>query len=207
MLSLLSVLLLLLVGIQTVQQTYAQSASPFNSPCQPTEAGEDIHITPHWIVDDPKKRCSDSEKVDILKELRHAREMALTAAQHLQEGPFYETFFSECLREDPNFATDIAETYKRMYDVMGGEIDDYQIQLSCDNTTPRCKGKNWLAHANDAKRTINFCKSFFSNPEISSTSALLERGPRDLREAQRTRSAIIIHEAAHTTYVMSGLRR
>jgi hypothetical protein len=171
--------------------------------CRSNEDVEASQITAHW-VETPGAQCSEDKKKYILEELNYAKDMASTTADHLQQGEYFTTFFPESLTKKPDFAKGIAETYNRMSDLLGGGLKENFFKISCDQTTDGCKEKGWLAHMNDVTKTMNLCDEFFTDSLILKTKDRLETRPPTLREAQRSRSAIILHETAHTSYAMGG---
>jgi hypothetical protein len=92
---------------------------------------------------------------------------------------------------------------------------DYAFTITCDDTTNGYTKLGFLAQMNDKNKHMNFCNKFFDEGKVGqraivatakATGACLEKpGTLDLRGAQRTRSAIIVHECTHTNYVMGGL--
>ncbi|KAF2729342.1 SGNH hydrolase [Polyplosphaeria fusca] len=129
--------------------------------------------------------------------------MASTAANDVQKGGYFDTFFAESLRLDPEFSNHISESFKRISDMATGTSGSYKFKVTCDQTTPFCDKKNFIAHMNDKKSTMNLCKRFFNEPAIKSTKDRLgECDSMDIRAAQRSRSAILVHEFTHTRYAM-----
>lgn len=58
---------------------------------------------------------------------------------------------------------------------------------------------------NDKEKRMTFCDKFFDTNDIGKTQPALDNNCdslKDLRQAQRTRSSVIIHEASHTRYAM-----
>lgn len=91
------------------------------------------------------------------------------------------------------------------YTVLSGRSASYTFSVTCDDSTTGCKEQGWIAHMNDNTRVMNFCASFFTEPLIKDSNDVLNRcSSINLREAQRTRAAIVVHEACHTTYTMRG---
>lgn len=78
--------------------------------------------------------------------------------------------------------------------------------LSCNYDDDNCTRKQHFAHANPDGGTINFCRAFFEHPQLKKSKDLLDGcgGTFDLRAAQRSRAAIIIHEASHVKEIMGG---
>lgn len=60
--------------------------------------------------------CSNAWKVILRREMSNAYDMALATRDHLQEGDYFNHFFSQNLRNQASFAGDITETYRRMAD-------------------------------------------------------------------------------------------
>lgn len=50
---------------------------------------------------------------------------------------------------------------------------------------------------------MNFCGRYFDDPKLQYTKTVLNYCPNvNLREAQQTKGAVILHETAHTNYAM-----
>lgn len=64
-----------------------------------------------------------------------------------------------------------------------------------------------MAHMGDEKRTMNFYDQFFEPAkEMKRTEERLTREECEeinLREAQRSKSAVLLHEMTHTRYAMN----
>lgn len=60
---------------------------------------------------------------------------------------------------------------------------------------------------NAESQIVNFCNKFFDpNSGLKTTDQLLKDcGTINLRDAQRSRAAVLVHEASHTTYAMQGM--
>ncbi|KAK0660438.1 putative esterase [Cercophora samala] len=157
-------------------------------------------VTVHFEGD----TCDDAKKRAIEREMQHAYNMALRTREFLTEGNYYEHFFSNGLREQPNFEADIRETYRRIADLLSGTSTSYTFTVNCDETRPACAKKGWWAAMNDKEKKMTFCNKFFNTASISETQDILDNrcDSINLREAQRTRSGVIIHEASHTRYAM-----
>ncbi|VBB84421.1 Putative Esterase [Podospora comata] len=140
-----------------------------------------------------------------MDEMQHAVDMALRAQEFLTEGNYYDHFFAKGLREKEGFEDDIRETYRRMADLLSGTSSSYTFKVNCDNNSPACAQKNWWAAMNDKEKRMTFCDKFFDTNDIGKTQPALDNNCdslKDLRQAQRTRSSVIIHEASHTRYAM-----
>ncbi|KAF2268066.1 SGNH hydrolase [Lojkania enalia] len=153
-------------------------------------------------VDFPDNSC-DQWKTQIEEEMQFTVEMASTTAGDLQKGGYYDIFFAEILRLDPEFAQNTEESFTRISDMATGTSSGYKFKVTCDDTTNFCAKKKFIAHMNDKKTTMNLCKIFFNDPNIKGTQDRQgECSTMDIRAAQRTRSAILIHELTHTKYAM-----
>jgi hypothetical protein len=94
--------------------------------------------------------------------------------------------------------------------VLSAVSADYAFFASCDDESRSCKRRADYASMNDDTHTMNFCSIFFNfekDPKykIDPTQGVINTcSTTDLRLAQRTRAAAILHEATHTTYAMRG---
>lgn len=156
------------------------------------------------IIHFPDTSCDQSKQSLLQDEMQYAVEMAQAAEANVQSGVYYDTFFAESLRQNPQFASDAAESFKKIGLMASGTNKEYEFQVTCDNKSRGCAKLGWIAHMNDNSKIMNFCNKFFNFPQISNTKNLLDTCNMDLRSAQRTRSAIIVHECTHTSYAMLG---
>ncbi|KAI1428363.1 SGNH hydrolase-type esterase domain-containing protein [Xylaria sp. FL1777] len=169
--------------------------------------GPPTTVTVHFSDDS----CGSDEAV-ITTEMSWAYAMAKAAADEPANSDYYEHFFSEGLRENDAFAAKIAARYEYMANMLSGTSDGYKVGVTCDNTTKFCS-QGYLAHMNDGKKRMNFCKLFFkTEPKPGKISdytetALGKCSSGDLRYFQRTKSSIIVHETAHTKYAMGGTQK
>lgn len=80
--------------------------------------------------------------------------------------------------------------------------------VTCDGNRRMCRNPNYVASMTDignGDRNMNFCDQFFTHPEIKPAKDRLgECETISLREAHRTRAAMIVHETTHTRFVMHG---
>lgn len=60
--------------------------------------------------------CTNEWKLMLRSEMSNAYDMAVAARDHLLEGDYFNHFFSQNLRNEAKFATDITETYARIAD-------------------------------------------------------------------------------------------
>ncbi|KAK4083326.1 lysine-specific metallo-endopeptidase domain-containing protein [Purpureocillium lilacinum] len=147
----------------------------------------------------------DANKQKVLKaEFKSAALMASIASLIPKDDLYYKTFISDLHQSmGEGFASNIRNGYGRMAKMLQEDEEGYEIKVTCDDGTDGCK-KKWFAHMNDGKHTMNFCNRFFdSSKGIKSTEERMDNCDKiDLRDAQRSRSAIIVHEASHTNYAM-----
>ncbi|KAK3937884.1 Mutanase Pc12g07500-like protein 1 [Diplogelasinospora grovesii] len=149
--------------------------------------------------------CSNDRKLIIRAEMAYAYEMAVAARDNLQWGDYYNHFFSTNLKNQADFAANTAETYRRIADMLSGVSSEYGFTVSCDQDREACKtkGKGWWAAMNDATQIMYFCDKWFDDPDVKSTYQVqAECSTINLRDAQWTKSAVIVHEATHTYYAM-----
>ncbi|KAK6065946.1 esterase family protein [Seiridium cupressi] len=163
----------------------------------PDLPGEDTTVP----VTFPDDSCSSKRQTILRTETYYAMKMADATAGDVTSGVYYSTFFPESIRDD-YFASQLKETYQNMVDMASGTSTAYPYNVTCNQATEGCSRKGWYAHMNDNTMVMNFCDIFFTDEGISNTATLLDTAPADLRVAQRSRSAIIIHELSHTTYAM-----
>ncbi|KAJ6446958.1 lysine-specific metallo-endopeptidase domain-containing protein [Purpureocillium lavendulum] len=147
----------------------------------------------------------DAGKQKILKdEFKAAALMASVASLIPKDDLYYKTFISDLHQSmGEGFLSNIHNGYSRISEMVQENAEGYEVKVTCNDATDGCK-KKWFAHMNDGKKTMNFCDRFFdSSKGIVSTQERLDNCDKiDLREAQRSRSAIIVHEASHTKYAM-----
>jgi len=109
----------------------------------------------------------------------------------------------------------VGESYNiaRMLDT-NPPINDCAFTITCDDTTNYCTERGFWAHINDKDKRMNFCNKFFASADVgvgivatTDTTGACISLPKtfNLRGAQWTRSAVIVHEWTHTNYVMGRL--
>lgn len=164
-------------------------------------------INPLWSTE-PGKTCTDDQKQVILKELEYAIEMAKAAASDLNLGNYHRMFFGEGPTTDATFLRNTVQTYTRVAEILSGNADKLQPVMTCQETDG-CKNKNdaQVCSMNAGRKRLNFCQKFFDYPAIKATEDLLEEcSTINLRDAARSRSSALVHEATHSKYAMLGER-
>ncbi|KAL0939950.1 Mutanase Pc12g07500-like protein 1 [Colletotrichum truncatum] len=184
----------------TGQSASADDAGICNFACSrgycPTPCISSIPVN---FIDDS---CTSEMQAKIQGEMSDAYDMALAAKGRLQNGVYYEHFFPKSLRDQPGFAKDIADKYERIADLLGGRSKTETFHVTCNFGTEMCQ-TGFVAHMNDDTHIMNFCSSFFKTGKILYTQTALNQCDKlDLRQAQWTMGAIILHEATHTKYAM-----
>ncbi|KAI1857104.1 hypothetical protein JX265_011305 [Neoarthrinium moseri] len=161
-----------------------------------------------WHFDTVDHVCPQDKQDIITKEIDYARQMAEYTTNHVKDGPYFDAMFSGI--PDSDFGTKAKDIYTRVTNMLDPGNGDYDFNIQCDDTTDLCKIPNIQAHMNDGSKRMNFCNRFFAqNPDgtefaILSTDQRLSEGASsadfNLRKAQRSRSAVIVHECTHTQY-------
>ncbi|GFF25735.1 glucan endo-1,3-alpha-glucosidase agn1 [Aspergillus udagawae] len=159
--------------------------------------------------------CGDTQKMMILLEFRFAILMAQTAQDNLQSYGFYDTFFSQGVRNRQGFAQQASGVYQRVASMLDGSSGNsgpsYELKITCDfNADPCKKAQNPdIAHMNPGKFTVNICPRFFSDPGITATTDKYAHPPASIIDAHHTRASVLLHEMTHSKYAMkttSGLK-
>lgn len=152
--------------------------------------------------------CTTDQQSAIRTELEYTLQMAAQTKNHLQDGVYYETFFAAELRDDEDFAANVAQRYANIELMLAGT--GYTVTATCNDQTKYCKNLGWYAHMSDAPLSktgnMNFCNKFWTDTRIQKTADILGTCPvttPNIVTAQRTRSAILMHELTHTSFTMS----
>ncbi|KAH2822136.1 hypothetical protein KXW76_007826, partial [Aspergillus fumigatus] len=139
----------------------------------------------------PPETCTYKDELAVAHinpTLRFAILMAQTAQENLQSWGYYETFFSQGVRNRKDFAQHASLVYKRVVSMLDGS--EFDLQITCDNTTPQCQKENPdIAYMNAFRRTVNICDAFFSNTKISATPDKYAHNPTSIVDAHHTRAA------------------
>ncbi|KFY31523.1 hypothetical protein V493_01031 [Pseudogymnoascus sp. VKM F-4281 (FW-2241)] len=155
----------------------------------------------------PDNTCNSENQSSIVQELQYALEMAAETQANTQRGEYFTTFFDAESRANPDFHRNAANVYKNIGDMLKGIR--YKVTVTCDITTTECTKKKFIAHMNDdnAKKVgrVNLCDRFWTDERIVSTESILstcQTQTRSIVDAQRSRSAILLHEMTHTMIAM-----
>ena len=182
----------------------------------------DSIISGSWSF--PDDSCNFYGKKDILiLEIGLAFDMAnmASASFSIPDDPqgqrkFYNDFIAEADRNGKATPATMFHIYNRIGRMLATDLSttDYDFTITCDDTTKGCSEKGFTAHMKDKDKRMNFCNSFFGDGDVGKAIVATEKargvciGPEnalDLRGAQFTRSAILIHECTHTNHVMDSL--
>jgi hypothetical protein len=79
----------------------------------------------------------DNWKAQIEEEMAFAVDMALTTADDVQKGGYFDDFFAESLRLDPEFSATIGNTFGTIGDIAAGG-NSYQFKVTCNFEAPSC---------------------------------------------------------------------
>lgn len=79
---------------------------------------------------------------------------------------YYEGFYAKSLRDQgKTFEDHIKGIYLNLGLMSASSQTDYEVTVTCDNTTPFCQ-KEYFAHINDGKKTMNLCDIWFDNSKV-----------------------------------------
>lgn len=134
--------------------------------------------------------------------------MAEYTSSHVTDGPFFDAMFSGI--SDKNFADQAKAIYSTVAKMFDPQNQDYDFNIQCNDKTEMCQKAKFFAHMSDSSKRMNFCDKFFDENKDGTEYAILSTDQRlseggssdkfDLRKAQRCRSAVLVHEATHTSY-------
>ncbi|KAH4220839.1 hypothetical protein HBI25_051500 [Parastagonospora nodorum] len=130
--------------------------------------------------------------------------MATAANKDIEKGDYFENFFAKSLRDSPTFKDDTSQVFKKITQMISGTNEEYIFVVTCDDKTKFCQNPSYYAHMGDEKKTMNFCNQFFTKDgEIKPTNDR-EKDCKSLtlREAHRSKAAVLVHELTHTRYAM-----
>lgn len=88
--------------------------------------------------------------------------------------------------------------------MISGTNEEYVFVVTCKSDSNFCKNKNYYAHMGDDRRTLTLCDQFFATDgDIKATNDRAnECDSMTLREAHRSKAALLVHEMTHTRYAM-----
>lgn len=149
------------------------------------------------------KSC-DKHKATIEEEMQLAEDMAAAANKDVEKGDYFKEFFAQSLRASPTFKDDTSQVFGKITQMISGTNEEYIFVVTCNDKTKFCQNPSYYAHMGDEKKTMNFCDRFFtSDGEIRPTNDR-EKDCKSLtlREAHRSKAAVLVHELTHTRYAM-----
>ncbi|KAJ5824724.1 hypothetical protein N7447_007064 [Penicillium robsamsonii] len=159
------------------------------------------HINPEFIWGGTGKAvCDADQRPKILREFRFAILMAKLAQENVQPWDYYEIFFSEGVRNKENFAQTASVVYEAVVSMLQGS-SSFGLQVTYDNGANPCKKVKSpdLTYTNAGKKTVNICEGFF---QMEETSLRYIHPPKSIKDAHRTRAAILVHEMTHSMFAM-----
>jgi hypothetical protein len=149
-------------------------------------------------------RC-DVHRAVIEEELQLASDMALAASKDVEKGKYYENMFGPTSRQSPTFADEVKQTFEQIAKMVTGDDPANRLEVTCDPNSRFCKQSSFMAHMSDAKMIMNFCNQFFAtSSEIKGTNSREKDDCQSmtLREAHRSKAAVLVHELTHTRAAM-----
>jgi hypothetical protein len=149
------------------------------------------------------KSC-EKHKAIIEEEMQLASDMATAASKDVGKGDYFKNFFAESLRDSPNFKVETSYVFGKISQMISGTNEEYIFVVTCDDKTKFCQNPSYYAHMGDEKKTMNFCDRFFTKDgETKPTNDRVnECKSMTLREAHRSKAALLVHETTHTRYAM-----
>jgi hypothetical protein len=146
----------------------------------------------------------DAHKAVIEEEMQLASDMATAASQDVEKGDYFKNFFAGVLRDAPTFKDETSQSFGKISDMISGTNNDYVFVVTCKPDSKFCKNPSYYAHMGDDRKTLNFCDRFFATDgEIKATNdRAKECDSMTLREAHRSKAALLVHEMTHTRYAM-----
>jgi hypothetical protein len=166
-----------------------------------------------WKFETDEHPCNDEQKGLIEAEIAYAWQLTDYTIKDLKKGDYNATFFAKSLVDEEGFEDKVLNSYRNIAKMLDGSDRDYDIRITCDFNSEYCLRNNWMAHMRDKEKKMNFCKTFFEvkKTELSvhgpTDEKLNQCGTLDLRQAQHSRSATIIHECTYTRFAMNGQER
>lgn len=146
----------------------------------------------------------DAHKAIIEEEMQLASDMATSASKDVEKGDYFKNFFAESLRNTPTFKDETSQVLGKISQMISGTNEEYVFVVTCKSDSKFCKNKAYYAHMGDDRRTLNFCDQFFApDGDIKATNdRTKECDSMTLREAHRSKAALLVHEMTHTRYAM-----
>ncbi|KAF2126194.1 hypothetical protein P153DRAFT_388939 [Dothidotthia symphoricarpi CBS 119687] len=128
--------------------------------------------------------------------------MASAASKDVEKGKYYTDLFANTLRQRPGFKDEISQSFAKISSMASGTDPNYVFVVTCDVSSEFCQ-RGYIAHMGDDRKTMNFCDKFFTLAEIKGTNdRAKDCQTMDLRDAHRSKAAILVHEMTHTRYAM-----
>ncbi|KAH4847848.1 hypothetical protein HBI46_091460 [Parastagonospora nodorum] len=129
--------------------------------------------------------------------------MATAASMDVETGDYFKNFFAEGLRDTPAFKDDTSQIFGKISQMISG-TSEYVFAVTCDNKSKFCQNPSYYAHMGDEKERLNFCDQFFTKEgQIRPTNDRVnECKSMTLREAHRSKAALLVHEMTHTRSAM-----
>ncbi|KAL9090871.1 MAG: hypothetical protein Q9165_005079 [Trypethelium subeluteriae] len=141
--------------------------------------------------------------------------MVKCAQNHLEEGPFFTTFFPPSLRNRPGFLDQVKKVYGRLAQMADAEDTSYITSVTCDNDSFMCQGP-YIAEMEPVKGEMNLCDRFFSPDSANANESQIITSRNfisackqeschvdhsdELDTASRTKAVVLVHEMTRTAF-------
>lgn len=161
--------------------------------------------------------CTAEQKGEIETEFRNAIAMVNAAKADWSKDGYEDIFFAEAAQKAPKYKDTVHDTLTRITEMLDGTVQakDYTLTVTCAGSAKSCsKFVAFMKQADKTHGTLNVCDHFFDKNidrtqqrYVDTTKSRLEQcenGSLDLRDAQRSRAGVLVHESIHTSYAMGG---
>lgn len=203
-------------GTSCAKKTPNTSNPPSNPPSNPDDDSHNKNVKINYS-NEPGQTCTKEQQEEIETEFRNAIAMVDAAKADWSKDGYEDIFFAEEARGMPEYKDTVHDTLTRITELLDGTVDarEYDLTVTCATKAKSCA--NFVAFMKQADKThgtLNVCDHFFDknidrNQQryVDTTKMRLEQchnGALDLRDAQRSRAGVLVHESIHTSYVMGG---
>lgn len=161
--------------------------------------------------------CTQEQKGEIETEFRNAIAMVNSAKADWSKDGYEDIFFAKTAQKMPKYKETVHDTLTRIAEMLDGTVNakDYTLTVTCAGKAKSCaKFVAFMKQADKTHGTLNVCDHFFDKNidrkqerYVDTTENRLEQcenGSLDLRDAQRSRAGVLVHESIHTSYAMGG---
>jgi hypothetical protein len=127
---------------------------------------------------------------------------------------YEDIFFAEAAQKAPKYKDTVDDTLTRITEMLDGTVraKDYTLTVTCARSCSKFVA--FMKQADKTHGILNVCDHFFDKNidrkqqrYVDITKNRLEQcenGSLDLRDAQRSRAGVLVHESIQTSYAMGG---